>query len=196
VQGGTFAPDEGLSLRGTLMVPVRRNASSLSAGDWLTERECQPMSFFSAMAISGSGLTAEQTRMDTISDNIANVNTTQTPQGGPYQREDTIFTPIAASDPFAPPPPPTPLPGGGVSQALPVGVMVSSIATDKTPGRLVYDPTNPLANAGGYVAYPNVNLVTEISDMMGATRAYQANVTALNATKSMASDALTIGQGH
>ncbi len=152
------------------------------------------MGFFTSMAISGSGLTAEQTRMNTIADNIANVNTTQTAQGGPYQREDVIFTPLADStNPFAPPQPPISLPGGGVSQALPAGVEVSSIAVDHSAGRLVYDPTNPLANKSGYVAYPNVNLVTEVSDMMGATRAYQANVTAMNATKTMVEKALTIG---
>ena len=89
------------------------------------------MSFYSSMSISGSGLTAEQTRMDTIADNIANVNTTQTPEGGPYQREETIFTPIANStNPLAPPPPPTPLATGGVSQQPSLGVHVISINTD------------------------------------------------------------------
>jgi flagellar basal-body rod protein FlgC len=153
------------------------------------------MSFFTALDISGSGLTAEQTRMDTIADNIANVNTTQTAAGGPYQREEAVFMPIAVETPLGvPPPPPTPLPGGGVSQPGTLGVMVNSIAIDRSAGRLVYDPTNPQANRQGYVAYPNVNLVTEVSDMMGATRAYQANVTALNAIKAMAVNALDIGK--
>ncbi len=153
------------------------------------------MSLFTALDISGSGLTAEQTRMDAISDNIANVNTTRTATGGPYQREETIFMPIAPATPLgAPPPPPVPLPDGGVSQPVSDGVMVSSIVTDRSPGRLVYDPTNPQANRQGYVTYPNVNLVTEVSDMMGATRAYQANVTALNAAKAMAAKALEIGK--
>lgn len=153
------------------------------------------MSFFTSLDISGSGLTAQQTRMDTISDNIANVNTTATAKGGPYQREEVTFTPIATTGiPGAPPPPPIPLAGGGVSQPLTNGVMVASISTDKSAGRLVYDPTNPLANGSGYVAYPNVNLVTEVSDMMSASRAYQANVTALNATKAMAVKALEIGK--
>ncbi|HKD74258.1 MAG TPA: flagellar basal body rod C-terminal domain-containing protein, partial [Ktedonobacterales bacterium] len=73
-------------------------------------------------------------------------------------------------------------------------VQVISISTDKSAGRLVYDPANPQANASGYVTYPNVNLITEISDMMGATRAYQANVTAINDAKTMASKALEIGK--
>ena len=76
------------------------------------------------------------------------------------------------------------------------GVQVASIAIDRSAGRLVYDPSNALADANGYVTYPNVNLITEISDMMGATRAYQANVTALNATKTMAVKALDIGRGQ
>ncbi len=154
------------------------------------------MSFFTSLFTSWSGLTAEQTRMDTISNNIANVNTTQTAQGGPYQREAVIFqTWDPTQNPFTPPTPPTPQAGGGYAQALPLGVQVSTIANDTTPGRLVYEPTSPQANANGYVVYPNVNLVTEISDMMGASRAYQANVTAVNTAKSMASDALSIGRG-
>ncbi len=153
------------------------------------------MSFFTSLAISGSGLTAEQTRMDTIADNIANVNTTQTAEGGPYQREDAIFAPIMNSaTPFTPPSPPTPFGGSDVNQVLPQGVQVIAINTDKNGGRLVYDPTNPQANANGYVTYPNVNLITEISDMMGATRAYQANVTAINDAKTMAAKALEIGK--
>ena len=154
------------------------------------------MSFFSSLDISGSGLTAQQTRMDTIADNIANVNTTQTTQGGPYQREETIFMPISPDTiNGAPPPPPVPNAFGGTTQQRSNGVMVTSITADKTAGRLVYDPTNPQANKNGYVTYPNVNLVTEVADMMGATRAYQANVTALNATKTMAEKALGIGHG-
>lgn len=152
------------------------------------------MGFFTSLDISGSGLTAQQTRMSTIADNIANVNTTQTPQGGPYQREEAVFMPIASgTESGAPTPPPVPNPLGGTTQPISQGVMVAAIATDKTAGRLVYDPTNPQANATGDVTYPNVNLVTEVSDMMGATRAYQANVTALNATKTMAEKALEIG---
>jgi len=153
------------------------------------------MSFFSALTISGSGLSAEQTRMDTIADNIANVNTTQTTQGGPYQREEAVFMPnVGANAAGLPPTPPTPFAASQLPQPLPIGVQVASINVDRSPGRLVYDPTNPQANSGGYVLFPNVNLVTEISDMMGATRAYQANVTVMNATKTMASKAFDIGK--
>jgi flagellar basal-body rod protein FlgC len=164
----------------------------------IPRRQEHAMSFYTTLAVSGSGLTAQQTRMDTIADNIANVNTLQTSQGGPYQREEAIFSPIV--DPpnlVTPPTPPSPSPldNPGPQQPLARGVLVASIATDKTPGRLVYDPTNPLANAGGYVVYPNVNLTTEVSDMMGATRAYQANITVVNAAKTMAANALEIGKG-
>lgn len=154
------------------------------------------MSFFTALSATWSGLTAEQTRLDTISDNIANVNTITTAQGGPYRREEVVFQPITPGiEPGTPPAPPTPLATGGFSQPAADGVQVAAIATDQTPGRLVYDPANPAANASGYVTYPNVNLVTEVSDMMGATRAYQANVTVMNNLKTMASQALTIGKG-
>ena len=155
------------------------------------------MSIFTSLFVSWSGLNAQQTRMDTIADNIANVNTLQTPQGGPYQRESVIFQPWAAAQGVTPPTPPTPEVNGqwATNQPLPIGVQAASIATDTTQGRLVYEPSNPLADSGGYVRYPNVNLVTEVSDMMGATRAYQANVTAVNAAKSMATTALSIGKG-
>ncbi len=150
------------------------------------------MSFFDSMSVLSSGLVAEQTRMNTISDNIANINTTQTPQGGPYQRAEAVFQSIENSQfPFSPPIPPTPYPGG-VQQPLSNGVEVISIYKDPTPGRLVYDPRNPLANTSGYVRYPNVDLVTEMSDMMSATRAYSANVTAINSLKTTANQALTI----
>lgn len=154
------------------------------------------MSFFNSLFISGSGLTAEQTRMDTIADNIANVNTLQTTQGGPYQRQEAVFQPLlnGQQSPLTPPLPPSPLSPNGAQQVSSQGVQVISIHTDQTAGRLVYDPNNPNANQSGYVAYPNVNLVTEVSDMMGATRAYQANVTALNAVKTMGANALQIGK--
>jgi flagellar basal-body rod protein FlgC len=184
----TFAPVDGAAPHGMLRVRETKDPSR--------PKGARAMSFFTSLAMSGSGLTAEQTRMDLISDNIANVNTLQTAEGGPYQREEAIFMPIAPNgDTGLPQPPTPPSPFGRATQPLASGVMVASIATDRSTGRLVYDPTNPLANKSGYVTYPNVNLVTEVSDMMGATRAYQANVTALNAAKTMAAKALEIGHG-
>jgi flagellar basal-body rod protein FlgC len=144
---------------------------------------------FTPFAISASALTAERLRMDVISNNIANANTTRTMQGGPYIRERVVFAPRfdPATD-FAPLIP-TMTPEG-----LPVGVRVTAIEKDPSPPKMVYDPGNPDANAEGYVAFPNVNVVNEMVDMISATRAYEANITAFNATKSMALQALSIGK--
>jgi flagellar basal-body rod protein FlgC len=157
------------------------------------------MSFFNALTIGASGLTAQETRMDVIADNIANINTTSTPQGGPYRREEAVFSiiPVDNNTFAAPKTPSAPTPFGDYQespQILAKGVKVVRIATDTSAGRLVYDPSDPQANADGYVTYPNINLVTEVSDMMSANRAYQANVTAINASKTMASRALEIGK--
>ncbi len=146
------------------------------------------MDFFSSMDISSSALTAERTRMNTISSNLANANSTRTPEGGPYKRKDTVF----ASTP--------PAPGSfksalqGASQKASMGVEVVQIVEDQNPPRMQYDPSHPDANPEGYVAYPNVNVVEEMADMIAATRAYEANVTAAQAAKSMALKTLEIGK--
>jgi flagellar basal-body rod protein FlgC len=147
------------------------------------------MSFLHALRASASGLTAQRVRMDVIANNIANAETTRTADGGPYKREHVRFLPRGAS------------PFGimldrlrGVSGAAYDGVEVTEVSADDAPPRLVYDPAHPDANEAGYVAYPNVNPVTEMVDMMAATRAYQANVTVLNAAKQMALKALEIGK--
>lgn len=142
------------------------------------------MSIFTSMDISGSGLTAERLRMNVVSDNIANMDTLITPQGGPYQRQEVIFTTANIDQPN--------IPGNPEMQSE--GVQVAGIVQDPTAGKVVYDPQNPAANAQGYVTYPNVNIVTEMTDMMAATRSYQANVTAFNMSKTMAQDALQIGK--
>jgi flagellar basal-body rod protein FlgC len=144
---------------------------------------------FAPFAISASALTAERLRMDVISNNIANANTTRTVAGGPYIRQRVVFSPrFDATSAFAP------LLATMTPEGLPVGVRVTSIQNDPTPPHMVYDPGHPDANVEGYVAYPNVNVVNEMVDMISATRAYEANITAFNATKSMALQALTIGK--
>lgn len=144
---------------------------------------------FAPFAISASALTAERLRMDVISNNIANANTTRTIEGGPYIRQRVVFSPrFDATPSFAP------LLSTMTPEGLPLGVRVTSIQNDPTPPHMVYDPGHPDANAEGYVAYPNVNVVNEMVDMISATRAYEANITAFNATKSMALQALTIGK--
>lgn len=139
----------------------------------------------SAFDISGSGLTAERLRMDVIANNIANVDSTRTPQGGPYKREMVVFAPRqeSFSDILS-------SVQGGQPQLG--GVQVVGITEDNSPPRMLYDPGNPDANKQGMVAYPNVNTVTEMVDLIDASRAYQANVTAMTETKNMENAAATI----
>lgn len=150
------------------------------------------MSMFGGIDASASGLTAERLRMDVISNNIANVNTTRTATGGPYRRQYVVFEPREADkQSFS-----SMLTGAMASTKLQAGdgVRAVGIEMDSTQGNLIYDPGHPDANANGYVEMPNVNIVTEMVDMITASRAYEANVTAVNAAKSMNSKALEIGK--
>lgn len=145
------------------------------------------MSIFGAMDVSATGMTAQQTRTDIISQNIANVNTTRDANGNAYKRkyvifEEKSFPTFDETLSFA---------TGHTGK----GVKVTEIVEDDEEGRLVYDPSHPDADEDGYVMYPNVNTVTEMTDMIDATRAYEANVTVLNSTKGMALKALDIGSG-
>ncbi|KXG77605.1 Flagellar basal-body rod protein FlgC [Fervidicola ferrireducens] len=146
------------------------------------------MSIFRAMEISASGLTAQRLRMDVISNNIANVNTTRTEQGGPYRRKRVIFQEKRPDFNFKE------ILNDSLSKAVGEGVRVVAIEEDPAPFKLVYDPSHPDADDNGYVRMPNVNIVTEMVDMISATRSYEANVTAINAAKSMISKALEIGR--
>ncbi|MBC7461820.1 MAG: flagellar basal body rod protein FlgC [Thermoleophilia bacterium] len=143
------------------------------------------MGMFDSMHISASGLAAERLRMDVISENLANVNSTRGPDGKPYRRHEVIFK---ASDNV---PGTSSASGAGDSSRL-HGVEAVAIVEDPSELRAVHDPSNPDADENGYVYYPNVNPVTEMVDMMTATRAYEANVTAMNAAKNMALKALDI----
>ena len=143
------------------------------------------MDFFSAMDISASALTAERTRMNLISSNLANVNSTRTAEGGPYRRKDAVFTAAPAPGSF----------GAALGRASDARrVEVSQINEDQNPPRQQYEPTHPDADAAGYVAYPNVNVVEEMADMISASRSYEANVTAAQAAKSMALKTLDLGR--
>lgn len=174
------------------------------------------MSFFNTMNTSASGLTAQRLRMDVISQNIANATTTQTAEGGPYRRKNVVFEPIPSQhfgDSLDAALNANPLSRGRqgnlgfdrVQETLnrasgirgdqaPGGVNVTHIHTDDTPGPLVYDPTHPHANADGYVEMPNVNVVYEMVNMMSASRSYEANITAINTTRSLIQRTLEIGQ--
>jgi len=136
------------------------------------------------LSISASALRAERLRLDVIASNLANASTTRTAEGGPYRRRNVVFVSEAMENDFA---------AALAEEGARAGVRVSEVIEDPTPPRMVFDPGHPDANAEGYVAYPNVNPVAEMVDLMAATRAYEANVQAVNATKRMAEAALAIG---
>ena len=144
--------------------------------------------FLSGFRIGGSGMAAQRARMNTISSNIANINTTRTPEGGPYRRKDVIFTAMPDAKSF----------GDILSVNDPKAdfnrVQVTDVVYDKKAPLLKYDPTHPDANEDGYVAFPNVNMMEEMTNMVQATRSYEANVQAIQATKDMALSALEIGR--
>ncbi|HVW47570.1 MAG TPA: flagellar basal body rod protein FlgC [Solirubrobacterales bacterium] len=136
------------------------------------------MGLFDALNISASGLTAQRLRMDVTSANLANAQTTRTPEGGPYKRQDVILQESSGSDTFA-----GSLAGAMGSNGAPAGVEVAAIVDDTTPTKKVYEPSNPEADAQGYVEMPNVNPVSEMTDLIDASRSYQADVTAMQTTK-------------
>ena len=129
------------------------------------------MSMFTAFNISASGMTAQQLRTDVISQNIANVNTTRTSDGTPYVRKAVVFT----------------------EKTLTASTAVTGSSTTEDMN-MVYDPSHPDADENGYVTYPNVNVVQEMTDLIDASRSYEANISAFNASKTMANKGLTIGE--
>ncbi len=144
------------------------------------------MDFLSSFNISGSGLTAQKTRMDIIAQNIANASVTRTESGGAYKRKMVVLKSMEGND-FQ-----STLDQAMNGQAM--GVKVQEILEDPTPLVPVHNPNHPDADEEGYVMMPNVNTTQEMVDMMSASRAYEANVTAFNATKNMALKALEIGR--
>ena len=146
------------------------------------------MGLFQSFSISASGMTAERFRTDIIAENIANVNSTSTPDGGPYRRKIVTFSEREVT-PFSQfySAPKNALVGNGVK--------VTKVTEDyETDFIKEYDPSNPDADENGYVSYPNVNTVTEMTDLIDATRAYEANTTAFQASKAMAEKGLSIGK--
>jgi flagellar basal-body rod protein FlgC len=147
------------------------------------------MGMFDAFDVSASALTAERMRMDVTAENLANAQTTRTADGGPYRRKEVVLQEVAQGGGFA---------GslraamGAGSSERPGGVEVAGIAEDSTPNKMVYDPGHPDADANGYVAMPNVDSVTEMVDLISASRAYEANVTALQSAKTMFSKTLDL----
>ncbi|MGE0616301.1 MAG: flagellar basal body rod protein FlgC [Bacteriovoracia bacterium] len=147
------------------------------------------MDFFSSMRVSASGLEAQTKRLNTISSNVANAETTRDADGNiaPYKRRDPVLEAQVDRESF----------GEILQSAMDEnvqGVQVTEIAEDTRPPRMVYNPSHPDANEEGYVAMPNVNTVEEMANMISAQRSYDANVNTLNAAKAMAQKALEIGR--
>ena len=145
------------------------------------------MDMMAGLQVSFSALNAQRTRMNVIASNLANTQSTRTPAGGPYKRQEVIFAAQPQGSSFA----------GMLNEQLRDGVNavdVLDIVSDPNGTRLEYEPDHPDANAQGYVAYPNVNVMREMVDLISATRAYEANVTTINSSKDMAVRALQIGR--
>jgi len=139
------------------------------------------MGMFSAFNVNASGMTAQRYRMDIISENVANANTTRTEDGTPYRRKIVTFTEKGNQTTFSK------VLGHTSAGYTGNGVKVSRVYEDtKTEMNKVYDPSHPDADENGYVTYPNVNIVTEMTNLIDASRAYEANATAFNASQSMA----------
>ena len=147
------------------------------------------MSFFNSINIAATGLTAQRVRMDTIAENIANVNTTRTADGGPFQRRTVIFEERAGRDPF------NAIFGDHMNRQG-QGVRVTQIISDPTPGMLTFDPHHPDADEFGYVRMPNINIVEEMVNMISASRSYEANITAMTSFRTIVSRTLEIGSGR
>jgi flagellar basal-body rod protein FlgC len=145
------------------------------------------VSLFGGLEISASALTAQRLRMDVTAENLANAQTTKGADGQPYRRKEVVLQQMQQ--------------GGfgaqlsaamGAGDASAGGVQVAGIVEDQTAGKMVYDPSNPDANAQGYVQMPNVDTVTEMTDLIDSSRAYEANVTAMQASKQMFSKTLDL----
>jgi flagellar basal-body rod protein FlgC len=140
------------------------------------------MSLFSAMQVSASGMSAERTRAELLVENMANAETTRTPEGGPYKRQDAVFATEVQTSPFS----------AVFQNEMATGVTVADIVEDQTAPDLRYQPGHPDANADGYVAYPKMNPAEEMVDLLNASRSYQANIAAMSAVKDMISHSLDI----
>ena len=145
------------------------------------------MDFLTSLKISSSGLRANRKRMGAISSNIANAQTTRTPEGGPYRRKQVVFGSEPARDSFA-----EILEGELGEKAQ--NVYATEVVSSNRPPILKYEPNHPDANEQGYVAYPNVNIMEEMADMISASRSYEANISAMNTAKDMAMKAMEIGK--
>lgn len=139
------------------------------------------MDFLSALSISASGLSAERTRVNVASSNLANAESTRGPDGQPYRRRDPVLEAVPFDQTLA-------------TEGAPLGVQVTEVVEDQTPGKRIYNPGHPDADAEGFVTLPNVNPIHEVVNLMSASKAYEANATAVETLKSMAMRALDIAR--
>jgi flagellar basal-body rod protein FlgC len=146
------------------------------------------MNLSDVFSINGSAMKAQMLRMEVIGANVANVNTTRTPEGGPYRRREVIFetTPVVSEDFSAT--------LGRASESVGVGVRVSNVIEDSSPFLLRFEPQHPDAGQDGYVRYPNVNVVAEMVNLVEASRSYDANISVITATKNMIAKTFEIGR--
>lgn len=145
------------------------------------------MDFITGMRVTSSGMSANRMRLNSIASNIANVNTTRTPEGGPYRRKDVVFEAVQDARNF----------GEILTKPEDVAtqrVQVADVLVDTDAPLMKHEPNHPEANEQGYVAYPNIDIMTEMTNMIQATRAYEANVSAMSAVKDMAITSLEIGR--
>ena len=140
------------------------------------------MSLFSAIQVSASGMSAQRTRAEMLVQNMANAETTRTPEGGPYHRKDVVFSTDIQSSPFS----------AAFQSELGVGVKVADIVTDSSAPEQRYMPGHPDADENGYVAFPKMNPAEEMVDLLNASRSYQANVAAMTAVKDMITNSIAI----
>jgi flagellar basal-body rod protein FlgC len=140
------------------------------------------MSLFSSLQVSASGMAAQRTRAELLVENMANAETTRTPEGGPYRRKDVVFSSQAQASPFS----------AAFQNELSTGVNVSDILTDDRAPELRYMPGHPDADTNGYVAFPNLNPAEEMVNLMNAQRSYEGNVSAMTAVKDMINHSIDI----
>jgi len=140
------------------------------------------MSLFAALQVSASGMQAERTRAETLVENMANAETTRTPEGGPYKRKEVVFSSELQESPFS----------AVFQNELATGVTVSEISEDNSPPDLRYLPNHPDANSEGYVAYPKMNPAMDMADLLNTNRSYQANIAAMTAVKDMITNSISL----
>jgi flagellar basal-body rod protein FlgC len=140
------------------------------------------MSLFAALQVSASGMQAERTRAETLVENMANAETTRTPQGGPYRRKDVVFSSELQESPFS----------AVFQNELATGVNVAEVTEDNSTPEMRFLPNHPDANSEGYVAFPKMNPAEDMADLLNTTRSYQANIAAMTAVKDMITNSIAL----